>query len=292
MELKDIVAVINPNSGNKQAEIIRENILNEYPKIHCEITETKEAFNDFMYLNIGKYRVFIIAGGDGTVNAAADYLAGKNKIMAVYPTGSGNGFARELGFKQNIRQLIEDIRENEVMNIDVLEVNGNICVNMAGLGFDAAVAHDFAASDKRGFFSYAKLTVASAFSFPAFDAEIQTGDKTFSGKYKMISVANTRQFGNNAIIAPKARPDDGFMDLVLLKDIPTALMVTFGARLMTGKLKSSRYLDFHKCNSEIIIHSDFKQYHIDGDPKTFDKELRIKLSDKKLKLIQTRHNKL
>jgi diacylglycerol kinase (ATP) len=292
MEVKDIVVIINPNSGKQKAESIRDDIRTMYPDIHCEITESTEAFNDFMYLNVGRYRTFVIAGGDGSVNSAGNYLAGKNKSIAVYPTGSGNGFARELGFKSNIKHLIEDILKNKTLEIDVLEVNENICVNMAGLGIDAAVAHKFAESDKRGFLNYAKLTISSAFSFPAFDAEIQAGDKKFSGKYKMISAANTRQFGNNAIIAPKARPNDGLPDLVLLKDISVAKMTAFGIRLMTGTLKPSGNLHFLSTDSDITIRSDFKQYHIDGDPKIFDDELRIKLSDKKLNLIKTRHNRL
>ena len=55
--------------------------------------------------------VFVAAGGDGTVHTVASELIGSEKILGVLPIGSGNGFAKELGFKTNIRSLLKDIEK-------------------------------------------------------------------------------------------------------------------------------------------------------------------------------------
>ena len=63
--------------------------------------------------NFDKYDVFVAAGGDGTVHTIACQLAGTSKVLGVLPIGSGNGFAKELGFKPIIRSLLQDIEKNE-----------------------------------------------------------------------------------------------------------------------------------------------------------------------------------
>jgi diacylglycerol kinase family enzyme len=72
--------------------------------------------------NFEKYDVFVAAGGDGTVHTVACELIGKDKLLGVLPIGSGNGFAKELGFKPQIKWLLRDIEKKECLNIDVIEI--------------------------------------------------------------------------------------------------------------------------------------------------------------------------
>jgi diacylglycerol kinase family enzyme len=168
--------------------------------------------------------VFVAVGGDGTVHTVASELVGTDKILGVFPLGSGNGFAKEFGFKMNIRSLLSDIEKAESVDIDVIEINDNLCLNVAGIGLDSFVAHSFNNLKLRGFLPYVWLTLKTFLRLRPFHVKIKIGgEEVISEKLFVLTIANTRQFGNNAFIAPEAKPNDGMIDIVLIKPFPKIL---------------------------------------------------------------------
>ena len=103
-------------------------------------------------------RFLVAAGGDGTVHTVATELVRSNKIPRSFTPWFRNGFAKEFGFKLNIRSLLSDIKRAESVNIDVIEINDNLCLNVAGIGLDSFVAHSFNNLKLRGFLPYMWLT--------------------------------------------------------------------------------------------------------------------------------------
>ena len=243
--------------------------------------------------NIDKYKVFVIIGGDGTVNTAIEYLYNfPEKILAIIPNGSGNGFAGELGYKKDVKSLTEDILKAGIIDIDILEVNGEKCINVAGIGFDSLIAHDFQLRSKRGLKSYVFSIFKLVFMYKPSYFEIQSDDLDIKGKFNMITIANTSQFGNNAYIAPPAKPNDGLYHLVLIKPFPFYYYPVFAIKLMTGKLKNSRFIKIIKTNQELVLKTSFKKYHIDGEPKFCDGVLNVKMLKQKVKFVKTKYCKL
>ncbi|GAA5476613.1 putative lipid kinase BmrU [Haloferula helveola] len=87
--------------------------------------------------------VVIAAGGDGTLNAVVKGLSGSKTALGVLPTGTMNVFARELGIPyDNLDRAFEVILEANVKEVDLFEANGTPFVQMAGVGFDAAVIEE------------------------------------------------------------------------------------------------------------------------------------------------------
>ena len=157
--------------------------------------------------NFHKHDVYIAAGGDGTVHTVASELVGTEKIFGVLPLGSGNGFAREFGFNLNLRSLLSNIRKAESMDIDVIEINDKLCLNVAGIGLDSFVAHSFNDLKLRGFLPYLWLTFKTFLQLRPFHVSITcNGEEIVSEELFVLTIANTRQFGNNAFIAPDAFP--------------------------------------------------------------------------------------
>ncbi len=289
----DIVFIINPNSGSKNTRQISFRIKQLKPDCDVFITNSMMEFDHLMESKLSEYSVFVVAGGDGTVNQAARFFAKKRKgILAIYPTGSGNGFARELGFKKKLDELFEDIERGDIIHTDLLSVNGDICTNVAGVGFDAHIAHAFQDGKTRGLFSYIIHILNSVLTFKRFEAKIVYNSRKINGKYTLISIANTAQYGNNARIAPQAKPNDKLIDAALVKHIPFWKLPGFVFRLMTSRLKPNKQIEFIQTNSDIKIITNYPKLHIDGDPKPCDGTLNISLYDWKLKLIKTRYNKL
>lgn len=288
LEKKDILFIVNPNSGKRNAGKIVEQISKFDHGIAFVITQSAAELKTVFNKNIEKYTVFVVAGGDGSISEAARYLANRNdKILAVYPTGSGNGFAREMGFGKSMKVLFRNIYRGESVQVDLLKINNQVCINVAGLGLDSFIAHHFQQSKTRGLKNYIKSTVYSLFRFNGFDAEIITGSKKINGNFLMISIANTRQFGNNAIISPQSNPCDGVFEVVLVKQFPFFLYPVFVIKMFRGSLKESKYISFLKTSEPVEIITGFKKLHIDGDPKTFEKNLNVSMAKEKIRVLKT-----
>jgi YegS/Rv2252/BmrU family lipid kinase len=288
---KDILIIINPNSGKKNIKKIVKEINSLNYNIAFVITNNLDELKNVFKSSIEKYKVFIVVGGDGTINETLQYLYNRNdKLLAVLPAGSGNGFSRELGFRDSIQSLINDTKKGELLNVDILSINENLCINTAGLGFDSFVAHIFQKSNRRGLKNYIYSTIKSIFKFKPFYAKLILDSKIIHGKFQMITIANTRQFGNNAIISPQSNPTDNIFELVLVSPFPFYLYPIFIIKLFSGTLKSSKFIKYIKVKDGITIESEFKKYHIDGEPKIFTHNLSIKMLKNKVKVIKTAHN--
>jgi diacylglycerol kinase (ATP) len=285
--------ILNPSSGVPPVNYIvskdldrRKNELSAFKSL------SKEDTASLIKQNFSQFDIFVAAGGDGTVHTVASELVGSEKILGVLPLGSGNGFAKEFGFKLNLRSLLSDIKKAESINIDVIEINDKLCLNVAGIGLDSFVAHSFNNLKLRGFLPYVWLTLKTFLQLTPFhviikcDGVIITSEKLF-----VLTIANTRQFGNNAFIAPLACPNDGIIDIVLIKPFPKILGLIFIIKLFTKGLKESKYVTHIKTDKEIVIETDETRFHIDGEPMKISGEVIIRIKKETLKVLRTRYNK-
>ncbi len=285
--------ILNLNAGVPPVKfIISKELDRRKHELSCFKSLSIDESGTVIKQNFDKYDVFIAAGGDGTVHSVATKLIGSDKILGVIPIGSGNGFAKELGFKTKIKSLLQDIKKKESLSIDIIEINDHLCLNVAGIGLDSFVAHSFNKLKTRGFWSYAVVTLVNLIKLHPFHVIIKiAGDEIVSEDLFVLSVANTRQFGNNAFIAPDAIPNDGHMEIVIIKPFPKILAPIFIYRLFTKKLNDSRYVTHLKTDREVIIRTDEKRFHIDGEPVEISGDVIVKIRRNALRVLKTRYNK-
>jgi diacylglycerol kinase (ATP) len=166
-------------------------------------------------------------GGDGTVNEVGRALVHSEAVLAIIPVGSGNGLARHLGIPVGLKKGIKALNHAYPIVIDTGKINDKIFLGVAGIGFDAHIAHKFALFGKRGFFSYCQVA-SREFSLYAPQSYFITIDgKQITKKAFILTFANSSQYGNNFLIAPKARVSDGYLDLVIIDDIPSIQFLNF-----------------------------------------------------------------
>jgi diacylglycerol kinase (ATP) len=285
--------ILNTNSGVPPVNyIISKDLERRKNDLTCVKSLSIDHSEILIEENQNNYKVFVAAGGDGTVHTVATRLVGSDKILGVLPLGSGNGFAKEFGFKLNLRSLLSDINNADSVNIDVIEINDNLCLNVAGIGLDSFVAHSFNDLKLRGFLPYIILTFKTFLRLRPFHVTIICGgEEIFSEKLFVLTIANTRQFGNNAFIAPDALPNDGIIDLVLIKPFPKILGPLFIIRLFTKRINRSKYVRYIKTDKEIIIRTDETRFHIDGEPLTISGEAVVRIKREALKVLKTARNR-
>lgn len=292
-QIKRSLFILNPYAGILPVKLI---ISKELQRRKNDLATFKslsiDESGDHIKKSFDKYDTFIAAGGDGTVRSVASELVGTGKVLGVLPMGSGNGFAREFGFKTNIPLLLKEIKKSEKVTVDIIELNDQICLNVAGIGLDSFVAHSFDKLKTRGFWSYVRETMKNFFHLKPTRVTLLLENDTRNEELFFLSVANTRQFGNNAYIAPEARPNDGLIDIVLVKPFPKILSVYFIYKLFRGTLNNSKYVEYLKTGKPFIIRTEESRFHIDGEAVTFKGDVNVRIRRDALTVLKTRKNKI
>jgi len=218
-------------------------------------------------------------GGDGTINEVASALAFSPVALAVIPSGSGNGLARELTIPLQPADAFDVALKGREHLIDAGEINGRLFFNVAGLGFDAHVAHKFAEQGhaRRGFARYITIALRELFGFEADHYVITANGTRVETRALLIAIANSRQYGNGATIAPRARIDDGVLDVVVVGDrSPWTALVQIPA-LFSGKADRLPGVTVISAAEVDIRASRPVVYHVDGEPAPSGKALQAKV---------------
>jgi YegS/Rv2252/BmrU family lipid kinase len=213
-------------------------------------------------------RLVIAWGGDGTVNEVASALAFGPTPMGIVAAGSGNGLARELGVDRRPDRAIADALHAVPRAIDAGELGGRFFVNLAGVGFDARVAERVGAcgSGRRGFLTYVVSAARELLVCRPFACRIASGGRETPHRVLFVSLANSPQFGNGARIAPRARVDDGLLDLVVFEEVSRMATIRAMPRLFLGGLERVRGLSTRQV-AHVVIESDRPMvFHVDGEP--------------------------
>lgn len=231
-----------------------------------------------------KVDVVVAVGGDGTINEVAKGLQHSETALGVIPRGSGNGFANYFGIPHDPAQAIKRLNTAKVQRIDVGEFNNKPFLNVAGLGFDAHIAHAFDNYGKRGLLSYAWLTIKGYMRFQPSNYVIKFDKNELTVKAMMVTAANSSQFGNDAFIAPQAKIDDGQLQLVILRPFPLWYSPMLTIRLFNKSFHNSRFVETIP-SKQFIIQSTDKISQVDGEPIKCNTENKIDIQPKSLKVF-------
>ncbi len=281
--------IVNPVSGNgknKDIDILIGKTLDR-KKFSHEICFTQGPGDATRLSREAKDKaidIVVAVGGDGTVHEVGKALIGSNTALGIIPTGSGNGLARHCGISCNPKKAIELINKMTIHSIDTVKINEDHFLNMAGIGFDAMIAKKFAQDGRRGFFTYLKLTVNSFFSYKSFDYKFTIDGKEMNETAFLISFANSSQYGNNIRISPKAKIDDGFLDVAILKPFSWLSLPLLSVQLLTSNIDKSKYLHIIP-GKEVIVEGGPFHIHLDGEPATSQDKIHLTIIPSSLKLV-------
>lgn len=183
----------------------------------------------------------VAVGGDGTVNEVAQALRNEPAALAIVPVGSGNGLARHLRLPVRASAALELAISagGRVAAIDTGTVNGRPFFNAAGLGLDAEVSRRFNALTRRGLPAYLRTGLAAFAKQRPEKCRVTSGGRTDTWDALLITVANSEQYGNGAVIAPGAKVDDGLLDLIAVGPVGPVAAAFLAVRLFLGTFDRS-----------------------------------------------------
>jgi YegS/Rv2252/BmrU family lipid kinase len=282
--MEKVAFIINPFSAKKNYQPFLNELKTKVNNPLYYVSESIPGTDEFIQAHFEEVDIFVAIGGDGTISTVAKNLINTEKILAIFPAGSGNGFSNETQFSKNLDELLEKIKIKNSRKIDTFTVNDRLSINVSGTGFDGKVVKEFEKTS-RGFKNYIKVSLKTFFNYKPikvkfFDEEYQQ----YNGCYLMMNIANTRQFGNNAYIAPKASKSDGLVDMVLVKKFPLTYSALFAFRMFTKRLKDDEYVTYLPV-SEISFKVNTKNWHLDGEFNKIKSPVHVKVQPASLSIL-------
>ncbi len=247
------IFIVNPAAGKGQAatRIIPqiEAYFQAHPEIPFEIYVTKAQGDGKDYAEsmakTGEPIRFYACGGDGTlyevVNGAYKY---PNVSVGILPLGSGNDFARIFGGSDKLLDIGVQVHAR-TRKFDLIDAGGHVAINQCSMGLDAEVCAKQAYFKKLpgvgGEFAYTMSLFYCLFRRLNSEFKIIVDDeKVVEGKMLFALCANSRWYGGGYKGAPKAVPDDGKLDFILVRKTVGRLKLAG----LVGKYKRGEHLSW------------------------------------------------
>lgn len=267
--------VINPVSGGGRAR-------RHWPKLEAALARRGVAHESVITSSAGHaarlvqdaarrgYRRLLAVGGDGTLNELVNGLLEQREVpldrflVSVAPLGTGNDWARAMQVPDDPDELAAamarglsrpvDLGIAELSNMTGGAARRLAFHNVAGAGLDAEVlGHTPAAGPRVLAYLLGLARTLGRFRAPQF--ELTVDGVTHNGRFWIALAAVGPYCGGGMRLAPDARLDDGYLDLVTIEPMSITRAIASLPRLFNGKLASDPAVRMMRCRS-VTIRSD------------------------------------
>jgi diacylglycerol kinase (ATP) len=258
--------ICNPTSGGGAYD--PHEIRHELDGMELDWIETKGPKDAVDAAQHWEEGLLIVAGGDGTVNDVVNGLgrAGfpEGVTLGILPAGTGNDLAATLCIPEE-PELAEDvIRQNRERRLDVGRVRSEgigerffINVATGGLGAEISDANDEELKKRWGKLSYLRASLEVAKDFDVRDLTLYLDGEERQVKAVNIAVGNCRYTGGGWPATPKANPEDGLLDVVVIETLGVADLL----ELAPAALAESDYL-----GSDGVLFVRAKEIRVETQP--------------------------
>jgi len=239
------LVAVNPSAGNgRTLELSRE--VTGFLQLHDEESRVLIAPNaaelslrlrDVVAEAEGHIKGIISIGGDGLAHLVLQIAVPVRIPFVVIPGGTGNDFARSLGYSRNdVMTLLRKVISNPAQPVDLGNVDSEWFGAILSTGFDSVVNER--ANSLRWPKGAARYNAAIALELPRFraiDFELTVDGSTMPIQAMLIAVGNGRSYGAGMNVCPNAQLNDGLFDLVILEPVSTVEFVKVFPQVYSGK---------------------------------------------------------
>lgn len=216
-------------------------------------------------------KMVIVCGGDGTINEAAQALVGTKTALAVWPGGTANVLARELGFPRAPKEIARVIAKGEWKEISVgcaVKPGSDYrryFLLMAGVGLDAAIVRGVRPAWKKisGYGAFWASGMSYLARLPLTPFSLDLGGEHFEGTFACI--ANAPSYGGGFRIAPQARIEEGELDVCLINSHSRRGLVAHALMGLTGRHLKSPKVVYRKTRATLANSNDEAPVQLDGE---------------------------
>lgn len=223
------------------------------------------------------FDVIVSAAGDGTTNEIINAIMNtgkKNLMLALFPLGTGDDLARNVGYRRNNGKLaLEAILGDSSRLIDLIKYNNRYAAVSFGIGIDSEIAE--------GAYKW-KVFRAPAYIYAGFKKFMLEGHKSyhvhfeyegeiFDDQVLLSVICNAPRIARHIKINPQARMNDGILNMTIGKEMPNFLgVILFFLASIGGKHEYSHYVTLHELKAMRIEFQEFTYAQADGEVIEFE----------------------
>ena len=240
-----VPVIINPASGPDRPVLSHLNTAFHKADTAWDIYVTKKAGDAGRFarqLAEAGEAVVAVYGGDGTVKEVARSLAGHSPApdLAIFPGGTGNALAYELGIPYDLMQAAALVcgAPAHLRPVDMGEVNSQLFILRASLGFETELLRgtDRELKDKLGKLAYPAVALQQLETLPTTRYHLTLDGKEISAEGVQCTVANSTQMGLAGLaLAQGGNVSDGWLDVIVLRKMDFAALAAIALSNMVGE---------------------------------------------------------
>jgi lipid kinase YegS len=237
----------------------------------------------------GDLDLLIAAGGDGTLNEVVhglmDLPTVARPVLGVVPLGTANDFATGCGIPRDPEKALALCMEGEGVPVDVGKANEHWFLNAASVGFGAEVTATTPPELKRllGQAAYTVMGAILAMNVHHYHGRLNLPDREITGSGPVAIVGNGRQTGGGVQVAPRARIDDGLLDVLVVRQIP-AIALLAAARELQELSPDGEYISYWQTPWAEVYPEETIPVNLDGEPVRFS-SVRYEAVPRAIRLI-------
>jgi diacylglycerol kinase (ATP) len=279
--------IVNPNAGNGKGKKDWGRISGLLEKndivFEARFTERKGQAIEFGREAIAAgFRKIISVGGDGTLNEVVNGIFTQDNCpthevaVGMIPVGTGNDWGRMFGIPMMYEGAVKVLKENKTMPHDIGLISfydGNTqdkryFINIAGLGFEAIVVKKTNKQKDKGRSNraiYFYNLLSSLFLFKKIDSELTIDNKTIPCNVFSVNVGNGRYCGGGMRQTPDALPDDGLLDITVIRDMSRIEVIKSLKLLYDGTILSHPLVDGYRSTNLRVTSNPVMFAEADGE---------------------------
>ena len=237
-----IIILLNPTAKRGKAPQLLQTALDVFRQrnVSFDIRESQSALHLTELARAAlpeKPDLIVSAGGDGTHHYVINGLYRSEIPLGLLPLGTGNDFVKGVGLPMDAQAAAAALLDGQVWEIDLAQVGEAVYACIAGVGFDSTVTR-YANEHARWLSGPLAYTWSLLRCWPAYrpqPLEIVADGTLISAKVWFAVVGNNSSYGGGIHLAPRARLDDGLLDICVVPDLSHFELLRWVPRAYRGE---------------------------------------------------------
>ncbi len=269
---KRVLVILNPSSGRGKPGSLEAKVREVLDRLGadaevCRTRDSRDATEWAASAARDGFEIVLVAGGDGTVTAAAAgaVRADHRLPLGMIPAGTANGLARVLGIPMDPTEAIEALDEGKIVDLDVMRIVGSETVALVffGAGLDAEINRDVGSRSKArfGFLAYLASGARNLWGRRNHDVRLELDGVVENLRAHTVTLFNGASLELAGVqVGPVVNPHDGLLDVAVLRNpgfwrsVAAVLRLVSGPRGV-GDLKQARHVRLD-AEPPLLVHAD------------------------------------